>query len=300
LEDVAHDFVYSGGILNTAGAGVSVDLKLLQSYAQSRDAEAFSTLVATYSDMVYATCLRILKNVAEAEDASQECFLRLARDSAKVHTSLPAWLHRCATNECITRIRQSTATARRERTYEIDRQENKRSSSTWGEISDQVDEALEELPDDLRHILIAHFLQRRSQTELAKELGVSTATMSRRVSEGVTAIRKRLSRTGFVLSAFALSVVLLEHTAQAAPQTLVSSLGKMAIFGPPVAATFWTRASRLLTSKAALHVAAMAGVLGVMSYWMLRLHDISVPPPAKHAPKMYRITPTSAAPQEQN
>jgi RNA polymerase sigma factor (sigma-70 family) len=277
---------------------MSADLKLLQSYAETRDAGAFSTLVASYGDMVYATCLRILKNSAEAEDASQECFLRLARDSGKIHTSLPAWLHRCATNECITRIRQMTASARRERVYEVERQEVKRSSTTWGEISDQVDEALEELPDDLRHILVAHFLQRRSQTELAAELGVSTATMSRRVSEGVAAIRKRLSRTGFVLSGVALGVVMMEHTAQAAPATLVSSLGKMAIFGPPVAATLGARAARVLTSKAALHVAAMAGVLGVMAYWMLRLHETSVAVPVKSVQMIYRVAPTSVSPGE--
>ena len=210
---------------------MSSDLQLLQTYARTRDAEAFSALVSIYSDMVYGTCLRILKNVADAEDATQECFLRLARDSAKVHTSLGAWLHRCATNECISRVRSLTANNRRERAYEINRQEEKKVSA-WGEVSDQVDKALEELPDELREVLVGHFLERRTQTQLAAELGVSPATMSRRINEGVEAIRKKLSRSGVIVSAVVLGVMLMEHTAQAAPMALLANLGKMAIAGP--------------------------------------------------------------------
>ena len=210
---------------------VSSDLQLLQTYARTRDAQAFSALVSIYSDMVYGTCLRILKNVADAEDATQECFLRLARDSAKVHTSLGAWLHRCATNECISRVRSLSANHRRERAYEINRQEEKKVSA-WGEVSDQVDKALEELPDELREVLVGHFLERRTQTELAAELGVSPATMSRRINEGVEAIRKKLARSGVIVSAVILGIMLMEHTAQAAPMTLLANLGKMAIAGP--------------------------------------------------------------------
>src|SRR5271154_3042786 len=135
---------------------MSADMELLQTYARTRDAQAFSMLVANYSDMVYGTCLRILKNVADAEDATQECFLRLGRDSGKVHTSLGAWLHRCATNECISRVRAVSASARRERAYEVNRQEEKKVSA-WGEVSDQVDKALEELPEELRQVLVGHF-----------------------------------------------------------------------------------------------------------------------------------------------
>ena len=42
-----------------------------------RDAQAFSALVSNYTDMVYGTCLRILKNVADAEDATQDAMLKV-------------------------------------------------------------------------------------------------------------------------------------------------------------------------------------------------------------------------------
>ena len=70
------------------------DLHLLRRYAGVRDAEAFAELVARHRDMVYATCSRVLANAADAEDSTQECFLRLARHAASIRTSVAGWLCR--------------------------------------------------------------------------------------------------------------------------------------------------------------------------------------------------------------
>ena len=43
---------------------------------------------------------------------------------------------------------------------------------TWEDIAPRVDQALEELPQDLRVALVHHYLEGRSQTEIAAELGV--------------------------------------------------------------------------------------------------------------------------------
>jgi len=55
------------------------DSELLASYALTRDASAFNDLVTRYADLVYGTCLRVTGNVEDARDASQDCFLTLAR-----------------------------------------------------------------------------------------------------------------------------------------------------------------------------------------------------------------------------
>jgi len=64
------------------------DLQLLERYAETRDAEAFANLVKRYAGMVYATCLRVTGNRHAAEDASQECFLQLARQAGAVPTEV--------------------------------------------------------------------------------------------------------------------------------------------------------------------------------------------------------------------
>ena len=55
------------------------DSYLLQQWAVERDAGAFTIIVSRHGGMVFGTCRRILRDAAEAEDATQECFSTLAR-----------------------------------------------------------------------------------------------------------------------------------------------------------------------------------------------------------------------------
>lgn len=64
------------------------DATLLKRWNSHRDAEAFNTIVDRFADQVYATCRRILRNDAEAEEVAQECFVLLVRASVDVRTSL--------------------------------------------------------------------------------------------------------------------------------------------------------------------------------------------------------------------
>ena len=140
------------------------DSELLARYTASQDAEAFCAILSRYQNLVYATCLRVLGNRADAEDAAQECFMKLARHAGSVRSSLIGWLHTCATNVSITVLRQGRARAKREAAY----QEARTSASPareagWEMIGPLVDEALEELPEEIRHAVIARFLEQRTQ-----------------------------------------------------------------------------------------------------------------------------------------
>lgn len=81
------------------------DRALFRRWLECRDAEAFATIVTRHSAMVYATCKRILHNAADAEDAAQECFLRLAQAHTPVRASLTGWLHTLATHCSLDRIK---------------------------------------------------------------------------------------------------------------------------------------------------------------------------------------------------
>ena len=52
--------------------------------AKAGDAEAFSKLYALHKRRVYTLCLRMLGNVSEAEDMTQEAFLHLFRKIGKL------------------------------------------------------------------------------------------------------------------------------------------------------------------------------------------------------------------------
>src|SRR5262245_38626178 len=74
------------------------DVELLHRFVQTRDEQAFTTLVGRHSEMVWGVCLRILRNQADAEDALQATFLRLARDASRIvnRKALAGWLYRVA------------------------------------------------------------------------------------------------------------------------------------------------------------------------------------------------------------
>ena len=88
------------------------DMNLLRRFCEAGDAHAFSELVGRHQDFVYASCLRVLGNAADAEDVAQECFLRLVRQAGSVRSSLIGWLHHSATHMSVDEKRRQTARKR--------------------------------------------------------------------------------------------------------------------------------------------------------------------------------------------
>ena len=81
------------------------DARLLEKYARNQDPNAFAEIVQRYAAMVYGTSLRITKNKHDAEDVSQECFMKLAQKASAITISLPSWLHTVATTRSLQVIR---------------------------------------------------------------------------------------------------------------------------------------------------------------------------------------------------
>jgi len=168
--------------------------------------------------------MRILGDKARADDASQETFFRLSQKPESVKQSLGGWLHTTATRLSIDAVRSESSRAQREANYEPKAASE---SMQWSEISPHVDEALAELPDETRALLVRHFLQNVSQCMLAGELRTSPATVSRKIKAGVELLRVHLKRKGVCVAAAILVTLMREHGASAAPATLMQELGKI-------------------------------------------------------------------------
>jgi RNA polymerase sigma-70 factor, ECF subfamily len=76
--------------------------------AQNGDSQAFTYLVETYQCPVYNLCYRMLMNAEDAEDASQETFLRAYKALRRYDNSrpFPTWLLSIAAHYCIDQIRK--------------------------------------------------------------------------------------------------------------------------------------------------------------------------------------------------
>ncbi len=179
------------------------DTVLLQRWTQAQDAEAFRDLVERYSGFVYAAAKRILGDVDQADDVTQECFLVLARDHS-VKSRLGAWLHRVATNLAISARRTEERRRRRETRWAEDVRPS--GELPWSELRPFIDEAIEALPEPQRIVLVEHFLHGRTREDLAGQLGVSCKTIGNRVHLAIESIRVELKRRGLQTSALCIGV----------------------------------------------------------------------------------------------
>ena len=101
---------------------------------------------------------------------------------------------------------------------------------SWATISPLLDEALQELPDDARAILIAHYLEAHSQLELSQELGLSQPTVSRRLAAAVVQLRALLIAKGVVAGAV-LACLVQGSACATVPATLALELGTLTLAG---------------------------------------------------------------------
>jgi RNA polymerase sigma-70 factor (ECF subfamily) len=75
--------------------------------AQSGDEQAFATLFHLHKKRVYSVCLQMTKDVADAEDLTQEAFLQVFRsvNSFRGDSAFSTWLYRVAVNTVLMKLR---------------------------------------------------------------------------------------------------------------------------------------------------------------------------------------------------
>jgi len=79
--------------------------------AQQGDSLAFERIYRLHSARVYALCLRMVGNTAEAEDLTQEAFLMVLRKirTFRGESAFSTWLHRISVNLVLMRLRKKTS-----------------------------------------------------------------------------------------------------------------------------------------------------------------------------------------------
>lgn len=264
---------------------MSADTCLLQSYRLHGDATAFAEIVRAHSGMVYATAQRVTRDAMLAEEVAQDAFLSLAKSGHQTIGSVAAWLHHVSFQRACDAVRRETTRQR----YELAAEHwHEPPDATWTDIEPVLDEVLAELPNELRALLIEHFLEQRTQAELATRYGLSQSTISRQIESGVAEIRSRLRKRGIVCGT-ALAGLLMAHTAQAVPAALTASLWKIGASGIGVGkttttATFSTCFTSMSTATKILGSATLLTIM-VNVPFVLREAPKQVPKPIAENPE---------------
>jgi RNA polymerase sigma-70 factor (ECF subfamily) len=172
----------------------------------------FATFMRNYQDMVFSTAARLTGNETQAEDISQEVFLKAHQHFAMLSTSPTAggWLKTVATNLALNHL---TRYRNRWRFFsELKRDDAGDDSDApevdfaapetfFGEVdADErralVERALDELPAHQRIPLVLYHFEDLPYDEIAKKLGVSLPKVKTDILRARAALAKVLQRAG--------------------------------------------------------------------------------------------------------
>ncbi|OYW17204.1 MAG: hypothetical protein B7Z55_13010, partial [Planctomycetales bacterium 12-60-4] len=236
---------------------MNADLHHLTRYHRFGDPCAFHALVQAHGGMVFAVARRLTQDAALAEEVAQDTFLALAKSGHTIRESVAAWLHSIARRKAINALLGEIRRKRHEQA--AGEALNEKDAGSWHEVEPFVDDALEELPERLRSLVIEHYLEQRTQQEIAKRHGLSQSTVSRQIETGLQLLRDGLRGRG-VICGLGFAALLVTHTAQAAPAALTVAMGKLAITGIGSTGTLSTTII-MTTTKTTLIVATSAVLL---------------------------------------
>jgi len=154
--------------------------------ARAGDLGAFELLMRQHERLVLATALRMTGSMADAQDISQEVFLRLYKNLSKVQAAnaLPAWLYRVTVNACHDLRRRKPASEPVEMAGELAASGmDPQASLTQAERRRVLEMSLRILPEKERAALVLRDLEGLSTEEVARALGSSEATVRSQVSK---------------------------------------------------------------------------------------------------------------------
>jgi RNA polymerase sigma-70 factor (ECF subfamily) len=171
--------------------------------AQAGDTAAFEHLYQLHGRRVYALCLRMVSNPADAEDLMQESFLQLFRKIAtfRGESAFSTWLHRMTVNVVLMRLRKkSLPTDSLEETLDPEA-ENSGPKRDVGapdlRLSGAVDRvnlnrSIEKLPPGYRTVFVLHDVQGYEHNEIAGIMGCSVGNSKSQLHKARTRLRELL------------------------------------------------------------------------------------------------------------
>ena len=177
--------------------------------AQANDRAAFNEIVLRYKSKVYNYIFRMVHHALDAEDLTQETFLRayLSIHSFQSRASLNTWLFRIATNLCIDYSRKNkkvqAMTSSLSMENEGDEGETERDIPDVAfdpqrmllnkELGLVLNRALSELPEKLRTVVLLYDIEGLPYDEISGIVGCPLGTVKSRLFNARSTLREKLA-----------------------------------------------------------------------------------------------------------
>jgi len=197
----------------TGAITIGAEDAVLTTELQAGSEEAFALLISQYQTSVFSLVSRILNDPTDAADTTQDVFIKVFRGIRNFHgeSSLRTWIYRIALHEASNQRRWWSRHRGREVTIEaptssgkddsspclkdmlVDRRDSPYEMAAHEEIRCKVEEALRQLPEPFRTVVILRDLEGLAYDEIAEIMGAQLGTIKSRLVRGRTMLRQRLA-----------------------------------------------------------------------------------------------------------
>jgi RNA polymerase sigma-70 factor, ECF subfamily len=172
--------------------------------ARHGDQNAFAILYGLHRKRVYTLCLRMLGNVSEAEDMTQDAFLHLFRklDSFRGESAFSTWLHRMTVNLVLMHLRKKSLDLV-SLDESMDPQNEAGPHRDYGimdlQLNGSVDRialerAVNDLPPGYRIVFLLHDVEGYEHNEIAAMMNCSTGNSKSQLHKVRLKLRELLQR----------------------------------------------------------------------------------------------------------
>ena len=141
--------------------------------------------LALYKDPIFRYCLSLLKNYHDAEDATQEIFIKLFQQNLEDETHIRNWLYRSSYNYCMSifRTKWKAVILDDELLAQLPDHQQK-----------QEMEILLQCPKKYYSVLYLNYYEGFTQNEIASILGISLDVVKKRVLAGKRWLKEYLGK----------------------------------------------------------------------------------------------------------
>ena len=146
--------------------------------------EAFERLLASYKDKVFHLAFSMMRNETQAEDMTQEIFLRIWKGLPGYHgqASFSTWIYTISRNNCLTELKRRAARPTVS-LHDPDLEDalaglpelQSADRESWAEMDVQV--LLSGLPEKYRRVIVLFYLEQKSYEGTAALLGIPIGTV---------------------------------------------------------------------------------------------------------------------------
>lgn len=171
---------------------------------KSGDEAAFSEIYNKYWGMLYAQCLKMLKDESEAEDIVQEIFISLwtKRNELDLKVNLAGYLYITARHKVLNAIRKQKNNDKFVDALSVfirNQDPSVLEQITEKELAGAIEKEIRNLPEKMKQIFEFSRKSYLSNKEIATQLGISDKTVKKQIGNAIKVLRLRLSLPAWLL-----------------------------------------------------------------------------------------------------